>query len=44
MVKSAQQLLQKSKERRKNHKNDNAESKNKKNWYPVTSTRQHFKI
>ena len=43
MVKSAQQLLQKSKERRKNHKNENAELKHKKNWYPVTSTRQHFK-
>ena len=30
MVKSAQQLLQKSKERRKNHKNENAELKHKK--------------
>ena len=43
MAKSAADLLKKRKESRKNNLEENKNLKLKKNWYPTTNLKQHFK-
>ena len=43
MAKSAAEILQKRKESRKNNQEENKNLKLKKNWYPTTNLKQHFK-
>ena len=43
MAKNAADLLKKRKESRKNHLEENKNLKLKKNWYPTTNLKQHFK-
>ena len=43
MAKSAADILKKRKESRKNNQEENKNLKLKKNWYPTTNLKQHFK-
>ena len=43
MAKSKEDILKSRKESRKKNEASNKELKNRKNWYPVTTVKQHFK-
>ena len=43
MAKSKADILKSRKDARKKNEASNKELKNRKNWYPVTTVKQHFK-